>query len=576
MLFKARLLLKSLRFQLGLGFIVIILPLIAFLIYTNVYTTGVVRNQVSLSYEDLMTVYMGQVDRSLEEVDNYLYNLAAQETDLLSFEIKDTKNNQEYNMAKIRLSNKLQTDLGNYKVVDLLFIYTITNDDLLITYDGRMTYESKTEVTNEILNIMRKHMEKNASPQKKWQVYKINNNYFFYHFVQVGEVYVGSWVSSNKLMSQLGIVDLGERGVTVLATDLHEPMDKSAFILENNIDLNVEPNSYRLQGNKDKFLVVGAKSKKGNFSLFTLIPDGRILEKIPYLQRIIYLTPIGALLIIFTFVIVLRKIILRPIYRIVTAMRRIKDGYWDSQIATYSTSNEFMIMNETFNGMISQVQKLKIDIYEEQLNNQRAELKNLQLQINPHFFLNSLNIIYHMVQVKKYSLIQEMSQCLVEYFRFMFRSNMTFVTLEDEVKHTNNYLRIQEMRFPGNLTYQIELPDSLKRCQSPPLLVQTFVENSVKYAMTLEKPTHISVKITESISNRQIKIIIQDTGKGFPAEVLEQLNLSNGLMNDQGEHIGIWNVQRRLTLLYGNEASIQFSNVPDSGAVVELRVPYQK
>ena len=105
-------------------------------------------------------------------------------------------------------------------------------------------------------------------------------------------------------------------------------------------------------------------------------------------------------------------------------------------------------MTDTFNTMMDEIHKLKINVYEEQLATQRSELKHLQLQINPHFLFNSLNIVYHLASVKNLALIQEMILCLVQYFRFMFRSNSHFVSLSDELDHTRNYLTIQQMRFP--------------------------------------------------------------------------------------------------------------------------------
>ncbi|ULT58745.1 histidine kinase [Neobacillus drentensis] len=80
--------------------------------------------------------------------------------------------------------------------------------------------------------------------------------------------------------------------------------------------------------------------------------------------------------------------------------------------------------------MSSQIHHLTKDIYNEKLRSQQAELKHLQLQINPQFFLNSLNIIFSLATVKDFSLIQEMTRCLVEYFHFMFRSNSQLVMIQ--------------------------------------------------------------------------------------------------------------------------------------------------
>lgn len=143
--------------------------------------------------------------------------------------------------------------------------------------------------------------------------------------------------------------------------------------------------SYGFAGIDDRYLVVGERSNKGRFSLVTLIPDRSVLEKLPYVQWIIKIILWGPALYMGVVLLILRKVVLTPINRIVTEMRRIKRGLWEARIPSKPTSNEFELIHETFNGMASEIQQLKINIYEEELINQKAELKYLQLQINPHF-----------------------------------------------------------------------------------------------------------------------------------------------------------------------------------------------
>src|SRR5690606_15991816 len=144
-------------------------------------------------------------------------------------------------------------------------------------------------------------------------------------------------------------------------------------------------------------------------------------------------------------------------------------------------------------------------------------LQRLQLQVNPHFFLNSLNIVYNLAKVKNYRLIMEMTRALMLYFRFLFRSNTSFVKLADELEHTRNYLNIQTLRFPDKLSWSVNAPDYLSDIPIPPLVIQSFVENSIKHAVTMEEPVHISVRIilTEDEDHSRIKILIRDTGRGF-------------------------------------------------------------
>lgn len=567
---------KTLRFKLLFGFLMLTLPLLAFLIYNNFYAIKVVRNQVAQSNANLASLYMGQIDRNLEEVDKYLYNMAAMDTDLLILE-QPREENQEYELAKIRLFNTISKDIANYKTIDKFLIYTEPNDDLLMTRESGETFQEWESARNELTGIFHEKRLQNQSGFEPWFIVPNGANHYLCQIIKVGDVYVGAWVNVKKLLVPLNLIDFGDQGKAILASGNYEPLEDEPFLNDNHIRFQ-NRNGYMLAGNPDKYLVIGEKSNKGGFSLLAIIPDSKVLEGLPYLQQIAAFISIGSIVILPVVFLFLRRVIFIPINRIVVVMRKIKNGNMDVRIAQSPVSAEFELMNETFNGMIQQIQELKINVYEEQLNSQKAELKHLQLQINPHFFLNSLNIIYNLAQLKNYALIQEMSISLVHYFRFMFRSNMTFVNLGEEIEHTRNYLRIQEMRFPGNLTFDIQASETLSKCFVPPLLIQTFVENAIKHAVTLDKPIHIHVGVVpdEAAPDKRIKVNIRDTGQGFPETVLAQLQSESDKLSEHGEHIGIWNVKRRLQLLYRDQTQITFANSHEGGASVEICLPLNK
>ncbi len=223
--------------------------------------------------------------------------------------------------------------------------------------------------------------------------------------------------------------------------------------------------------------------------------------------------------------------------------------------------------------MIARIRDLKIAVYEEQLNAQRAELKQLQLQIKPHFYLNSLNGIYHLAQMREYSLIQEMTQNLVDYFRYMIKTNASFVSLGDELRHVRTYHRIQEMRLAGEHRLSIDAPDEAMTASVPPLLVQTFVENSSKYGIEEDGSLRVSITVSLSATRERLAISIGDGGPGFPEEVLAELKGGTLEPDENGKKVGIWNMRRRLAILYHGQASLRFENTRP-GALVEIDIPF--
>jgi two-component system sensor histidine kinase YesM len=564
---------NSIRFKLVAGLLVVIVPIISMLIYNNFYAIRVIHNQVAESNKNMMSLYMGQIDKSLEDTDTYLSRLVLNDDNLKTMSY--TNNIDDYYMAEFRLSKRISEDILMSKNIDSIFIYNPKTDSLVEGFNEGSSFDERESVRSyirySIINQTNTDMY-----SRGWNVQKINKQYYLFRILRAEGTYVGSWINVRKLLIPLNYINLGANGASLLVTTLGEAMISSKPINDDKVDLKHDLTYYYQTGESNHYMAVGEKSTKGNFKLIALIPDEEILENLPFLQRVAGFIAAGAIILLPICLMFLRISLLNPIKRMLKAMKRIHDGDLDFRIEPYKTSDEFKVVNETFNEMIEQIQQLRISVYEEQLSKQKVELRHLQLQVNPHFFLNSLNIVYSLAQTKRYELIQEMTLSLVKYFRFMFRGNLDFVSLKDELQHVKNYMHIQELRFPNSLTCDIEAAEFLLDYSVPPLVVQNFVENSVKYGVTMDEPIHIAVNINplEQGDKQYMKIVIRDTGRGFTDEVLEELRAGNRLPASDGKHIGVWNVQRRLKLLYEDEAYIKFYNAEEGvGAVVEIVLP---
>ncbi|MEF2243765.1 sensor histidine kinase [Paenibacillus sp. IITD108] len=548
---------KSIRFKLIVGVLLLIVPLQSLLLYDNYYAMQVVQEQVANSNRNLTALYMDQIDHNLEEVSKYLKMTVAFESDLLLIDVPREDNSDSYNMARIYLFNKIERDIANYRTIDLFFVYSSINQDLITNQPSTESVAQLQATRAGIIRMLQEKVETDPDLADQWFTYKLDDQYYLYKIQKLGQVYIGAWVLASKLMVPISLLDMGDDGKSLLVTEQYEPMDGLTTL-----------------GDEKQYLHVSTPSSQGNFSLLILMPYRDILAHLPDLRRVWYLVLIGSLVIIPFFYMFLRQVILLPINRIVTVMRRVRDGNLEHRVNSSPVSYEFELMNDVFNGMVAQIKDLKIHVYEEQLLKQKAELKHLQLQINPHFFLNALNTIYNLAQFRNYQLIQEMSEYMMKYLRFMFQSNMKFVSLADELAHTENYLRIQAVRFHEGFTYELRCPEAFSGMQIPPLLIQTFVENIIKHAITMNEPIKLGVDIRHSSEHgAMMSIIIWDTGKGFSLEALQQFQQDVPTMTDGDEQIGIWNAKQRLKLIYKEKASLQLSNRPDGGAQVKLLLP---
>lgn len=573
---KFRIASRSISFRVILIISAVMIPLLALLISTNLFATRIVHNQVAESYKAMLSLYMQQIDSDLEEVDNFLSYLQIFNTDLqlMEYSITDL---DSYTLAKIRLYNTVSTEMTRYRSLDMILVYASSRQNFLEVTNNSNALAVRESIRNYLIRqASREPAATEDGPFRPWQVERIDGEYYLFRTMKRGDIYLFAVEKAASLLVPLNRINLGERGTSLLITDDGQPMMHEDLVRANSLDLNLDFQKFHLLGDQTRFLIIGDRSSRGNFGLVALIPDDQILNQLPFLQRVITLISFLFIALLPLALLAMRRVTWIPVRRLVRAMKRIEGGDLAYRIDPQPSAEEFQMLNHSFNDMLDQMNTLKIDAYEQKLNRQKAEMERLQLQINPHFFLNSLNIIFTLARSQNYKLIQELTLCLIEYFRFMFRSNLNVVFLRDELKHVRNYIHIQELRFPASLTYTIESPDFLDDTPVPPLILQTFVENTIKHAVTLDRPIHLTVQTSlmeESDGKPILAIHIMDNGQGFAPEILAKLRGDEPIIDAVREHIGIRNLQHRLRLLYDGRARIDFANGEPQGAVVNIRLP---
>lgn len=180
-----------------------------------------------------------------------------------------------------------------------------------------------------------------------------------------------------------------------------------------------------------------------------------------------------------------------------------------------------------------------------------------------------------MAQMQMFKEIEYMSLSTSKYFRYIFQSGDNVVRLEDEIEHVRIYLEIQKHRYRDAFSYHIDFEEELTGLTIPPLVLQTFIENAVKYAVSRDQELQIRLAVSLRMEGEKPSMVIRisDTGPGFPAEVLETLAAGKPLDQSEGKHIGIMNTLQRLELLYHRRANVEFSNPEEGGACVTLTIP---
>ena len=270
---------------------------------------------------------------------------------------------------------------------------------------------------------------------------------------------------------------------------------------------------------------------------------------------------------------VLKKDVLLPIEKLTAALLEMRSGNEGYRINEHDAryADEMLYLFESFDKAAEEVQRSK----EKDVMMVKTELDNLRLQVNPHMLLNSYNMIFALAQSKKFDTIQDYSLHLVNYFRYVLRKTDDMVPVRQEMDFILNFINIQQIRFPNMFHFTYKIGEGFDRAMIPPLLIENFVENSLKYALVPGQMVEVMVDI-QRVGN-QLHVAVSDTGKGIKAEVLEALNKGEPYVDPAGnKHIGIWNCMRRVEVFYGEKASLEITSRQGDGTSIILKIPYKE
>ncbi|MUT68676.1 sensor histidine kinase [Paenibacillus sp. NEAU-GSW1] len=569
---------KSIRTKLIIGFMGVMLPIVAFMLISNTITRDLVREKVSESYRNTMDIFVGKMDDSLADVNEYFFQMSVLDSDvglLMSFPMDD----DSYMLTKVRLDSKLNRDVSVYGILDSIFLYH-KND---IIFGTKSIY-------GDTKSIIKKTMDELTAPESMkrddsvdWVVCydeRVPGNYFLVNFTQVNEeLFVGATILVNDINKQLGIQwsdgDIGYSGIYMREGDrLLQPISGAKSPISNTLTISSNPyDTIKSPESGADYLVMDRKSDIVNIAYRVAIPEKTLLRSLDFFQDVALFAPIGFLALLFIYLFLMRNMLFKPLQELILGMKKISLGMLDVRLDRSKSSQEFVFLGNTFNKMVEQIKTLKIDVYEEQLRVKQGELKQLQAQINPHFYMNSLNIIYNLAALNDTESVKKMSLHLADYFRFIMRSNRDTITLGEELAHIDNYITIQKMRFPDKLEFTYEASESLLNYPIMALTVQPFVENAIIHGFkNRRKVFHIEIEVEPE--GPQLLIRIKDNGVGFADDVLRDLKAGVPLQEAESSRLGIMNVIHRLNLTYDDKASVSFSNRSDqSGAVVTIMLP---
>ncbi|HEY2219467.1 MAG TPA: histidine kinase [Gaiellaceae bacterium] len=189
----------------------------------------------------------------------------------------------------------------------------------------------------------------------------------------------------------------------------------------------------------------------------------------------------------------------------------------------------------------------------------------LQAQMEPHFVFNALNTIASLVRTDP-DRARSLVLAFADYVRSKLARPAEFVTLEEELRHVQSYLDLEQARFGDQLVVTIDVPPDARAVRMPPFLVQPLVENAVKHGKAA-RPLRLIVRAR--VRRGRLRLTVRDDGRGIAREAIERV-LEPGVSERDGTGLGLASVHHRLTAFYGK--GVKLRSFP-FGTVVRLEVP---
>jgi two-component system sensor histidine kinase YesM len=551
---------NSLVYRAGIIILLILILQVALLLANNLYSYHITTENAVAAKRSTMTVAIEQIKKDLQAATSILTELSAEYTKNV-IDYQDTDELRKY-LASIDMANMLDTKISSNPVVECVFFSNPGNDIYLTRYNSQIYWEQKIGIDDYV----KQHDDfSNDAIEENWHVEKIGNVYYLMQVYTLNYVNIGVMVKTSRFIDTIESTASEENSQYVFTDTKGNILDPDP-ILEDRTSL---PNDKEIISRfEKKHFVITLPVSGTPLRLSCIEHRTDIYYGLGVIQYLMIAFGLLAVIVVIISMFFLRRQIIKPVQKLVHATKEVERGNLDYRIGGKMTSLEFETLIKSFNNMIKEIKDLKIVSYEEKLDRQRAELKYLQMQLKPHFYLNAINTISSLSLQGKNEEIRRFILALSEYLRYLFTDNLAMVRVKDEIDHAVDYIKLQQIKFPHMVFYMAEVKKESAEYRMPKLLVQTFVENIFKHAYNGEEMLSIFIKAgeVEIESERFAQIIIEDNGDGFGEGYMTGVT--------EGEEcVGIGNVKKTLALTYGRDDLLTLSNVEEGGARVRIRIP---
>ncbi|PZD97111.1 two-component sensor histidine kinase [Paenibacillus sambharensis] len=384
-------------------------------------------------------------------------------------------------------------------------------------------------------------------------------------------------LDSEKLRRSLNQINLYKDSGSLLILEENEytirshPQSDASILQFVQKASSTSDNEFRMEMNGKSYHLNKVYSQSLGLSVAAYLPEETVKRPLSKFYTWGLLFALTSLLAVVAFSYFSYQSIHRPLLYLVQGFKRMENGSLNTPIE-HERKDEFGYLYTRYNQMLNKLQSLIDQDFKQKMMMQRAELKQLQSQINPHFLYNSFFILNSLARTGDLERIELFTNMLGEYFRFITRNGEDHVPLSEEVKHSRIYSEIQKLRFSRRIRVQFdELPAEMERIRVPRLIIQPIIENA--YEHSLEKMAEEGIfRLTFEHTENEICITIEDNGSSISdSDILALQSRVENTVNSF-ESTGLLNIHRRLVLTFGAGSGLKLSRSELNGLKVSIRI----
>lgn len=533
----------SIHFFFKLLLVLLLINILINIAMSNI-TRNFIKNQNIVHLRSSIEIYADSVNEKLHSVERFMYSTITHNESLEKLNHVQTFLEYQENLKKVQTSF---TEFEYQNETHMTFLLETDSTDHFINVSNLyIPYEDYLLLKSNLKSL------RSDISDRKWKNVTTKNSEYLVKSVHYEGKIIYAVISSEDILKPLRKLNIGNNG----KLSLKEPN-------------NIPSANYLIHAQNEKTHLP--------FDIYVLVDYAEAFRNITLLEIFLSAVPIIITILSIIIILYIRQWMIKPITRLTERLSQLGDPILPSEFFISEGILEIDKANDKLNKVIFDMQELKIREYHSQLELKKIELNYLKNQIRPHFYLNMLSMIHSMLQTKNYKEIEDLTILTSNYLRHLFMANQDFSELKDEVQHIKDYLEIQRIRYGNSINFSLDYNSNLQNTLVPSLLLQTFIENTIKHGFSFQDLFTIllSIKKVKTENSDYIQICIEDNGPGFSEEILSKLNQKQSLITEDGHHIGITNTIERLNLLYPNDYSIAFENNEEGGAKILLLIPYK-